>query len=133
MDMNVFQFFITCKRTNNANNAIHYVKLDKKRRESSKCNYNIISPRVIIKAIIIKVKTYTQVQGYIRRYTHTKKVGKRKETRKKKGSRGWKEGKKREKRQNKKKTKEKGETRKEKKGTRNRGGDGFRSVEERGY
>ena len=51
--MNVFQFFIICKRTNNANNATHYVKLGKKRRESSKHNYYIISPRVIIKAIII--------------------------------------------------------------------------------
>jgi len=51
--MNVFQFFITCKRTDNANNATHYVKLGKKRRESSKRNYYIIPPRVIIKAIII--------------------------------------------------------------------------------
>jgi len=50
--MNVFQFFIICKRTNNANNATHYVKLGKKRRESSKRNYYIISPRAIIKAII---------------------------------------------------------------------------------
>jgi len=41
------------KRTNNANNATHYVKLGKKTRESSKRNYNIISPRVIIKAVII--------------------------------------------------------------------------------
>ena len=49
----VLQFFIICKRTNNANNA-HYVKLGKKRRESSRRNYYIISPRVIIKAIIIK-------------------------------------------------------------------------------
>ena len=32
----------------------HYVKLGKKRRESSNRNYYIISPRVIIKAIIIK-------------------------------------------------------------------------------
>ena len=31
----------------------HSLKLDKKRRESSKRNYYIISPRVIIKAIII--------------------------------------------------------------------------------
>jgi len=31
----------------------HYLKLGKKRRESSKRNYYIISPRVIIKAIII--------------------------------------------------------------------------------
>jgi len=51
--MNVFQFFITCKSTNNANNATHYVKLGKKRRESSKRNYYIMSPRVIIKPIII--------------------------------------------------------------------------------
>jgi len=48
-----FQFFITCKRTNNPNNATHHVKLGKKRRESSKRNYYIISPRVIIEAIII--------------------------------------------------------------------------------
>jgi len=52
--MNVFHFFIICKRTNNANNATHYVKLGKKRRASSKRNHYIISPRVIIKAIIIK-------------------------------------------------------------------------------
>ena len=53
--MIVFQFFIACKRTNNANNATHYVKLGKKRRESSssKCNYYIFSRRMIIKAIII--------------------------------------------------------------------------------
>ena len=37
----------------NANNATHYVKLGKERRESSKRNYYNISPRVIIKAIII--------------------------------------------------------------------------------
>jgi len=55
--MNVFQFFIICKRTNNANSATHYVKLGKKRRESSKRNYCIISPRVIIKAIIIILRT----------------------------------------------------------------------------
>jgi len=51
--MNVFQFFITYKMTNDANNATHYVKLGKKRREGFKRNYYIISPRVIIKAIII--------------------------------------------------------------------------------
>ena len=56
--MNVVQFFIICKRTNNANNATHYVKLGKKRRVSSKRNYYIISPREIIKAIIIM---YTHV------------------------------------------------------------------------
>jgi len=48
-----FEFSITCKRTNNANNATHYVKLGKKRRENFKRNYCTISPRVIIKAIII--------------------------------------------------------------------------------
>jgi len=52
----MFQFFITCKRINNANNATHYVKQGKKRRQSSKRNYYLISPRVIIKAIIIKLK-----------------------------------------------------------------------------
>jgi len=51
--MNVFQFFVTCKRTNNANNATHYAKLGMKWLESSQHNYYIISPRVIIKAIII--------------------------------------------------------------------------------
>jgi len=34
----------------------HSLKLGKKRRKSSKRNYYIISPRVIIKAIIIKVE-----------------------------------------------------------------------------
>jgi len=48
-----FQFFITCKRTNNVNNATHYVTLGKKRCKTSKRNHYIISPRVIIKAIII--------------------------------------------------------------------------------
>jgi len=48
----VFQFFITCKRTNNTNNAFHCVKLGKKRLESSKRNYYIISSRVKINAII---------------------------------------------------------------------------------
>jgi len=48
-----FQFFITCNSTNNANNATHYVKLVKKRRESSKRDHYFISPRVkIIKAIV---------------------------------------------------------------------------------
>ena len=60
--MNVFQFFIICKRTNNANNATHYVKLGKKRRESSKRNYYMLSPRVIIKAIII-IRASTSSRG----------------------------------------------------------------------
>jgi len=38
------------------------LKLGKKTRQSSKGNYYIISPRVIITAIIIKVKTHAQVQ-----------------------------------------------------------------------
>ena len=45
--MNSFHCFITCKRTNNANNATHYVKLGKKRRESSKHTDYIIFSRVI--------------------------------------------------------------------------------------
>jgi len=53
-----FQFFISCKRTNNANNATHFVKLGKKRRESFK---RIISSRVIIKGIIIIVV----ITGYL--------------------------------------------------------------------
>jgi len=52
--MTVFQVFITCERTNNANNATHHVKRGKKRRKSSKRNYYIISPTVIIKAIIVR-------------------------------------------------------------------------------
>ena len=60
--MNVFQFFITwltCKRTNNAKDATHHVKLGKERQGSSKRNYYIISLRVISKAnIIIIFRTY---------------------------------------------------------------------------
>jgi len=41
--------------TINAKNNTDYAKLGKKRRESSKRNYYIISPRVIIKAIIITI------------------------------------------------------------------------------
>ena len=52
----MFQFFIIYKRTNNANHATNYVKLGKKRREISKRNYYIISPREIIEAIIIMLK-----------------------------------------------------------------------------
>ena len=51
--MNIFQFFTFKRKTNHANNATHCVKLGKKKRESSERNYYIISPRVIIKAIII--------------------------------------------------------------------------------
>jgi len=41
--------------TISAKNNTDYAKLGKKRRESSKRNYYIISPRVIIKAIIITI------------------------------------------------------------------------------
>jgi len=61
--MNVFQFSIICKRTNNANNATYYGKLGEKRRESSKRNYYIISPRVMIKAIIILIHETTKGDG----------------------------------------------------------------------
>jgi len=49
---------LTWNRTNNTNNATHTVKLGRKRRESSKRNYYIISqaPRVIIKVIIIIIR-----------------------------------------------------------------------------
>jgi len=51
--MNIF-----AKRTNNANNAIHDVKLgaSEKRQKNSIRNYNFIGPRVMIKAIIIILK-----------------------------------------------------------------------------
>jgi len=54
--MNIFSFSSPAKRTNNANNANNatdYVKLGKKRRESFKRNYYIISARMIVKAILI--------------------------------------------------------------------------------
>jgi len=51
--MNVFQFSIICKRTNNANNGTYYVKLGLERRESSQRNCFIFSSRLIIQAIII--------------------------------------------------------------------------------
>jgi len=106
--MNVFQFFIICKRTDNANNATHYVKLGKKRRESSKRNYYIISPGVIIKAIIIKQIIITSVnlatwrrkrerapEANVKQFERSKirqQKGKHewKETRKRAG--GWQEG-----------------------------------------
>ena len=56
-----FQFFITCKRTNNANNATHYVEMGTTRRKSSKRNYYIVSPRVIIKASIISMLVCSHV------------------------------------------------------------------------
>ena len=50
----IFSFFITCKRSKNANNATHFVKLGKKRRawESSKRKC-YINPQRLIKAIFI--------------------------------------------------------------------------------
>jgi len=77
--MNVFPVFHHLKkRTNNANNATHYVKLGKKRRESSKRNYYIISPRVIIKAIIIirrKIRLSVRLKGRDRDYCMGTKIG----------------------------------------------------------
>jgi len=49
-----FSVFHHLQKNKNANNATHYVKLGKKRREGSKPDYYIISPRVIIQAIIIQ-------------------------------------------------------------------------------
>jgi len=51
--MDVSQFATTCKKTKNTNNATHYVKPGKKRRENFKRNYYSISPKVIIIAMII--------------------------------------------------------------------------------
>jgi len=48
---------VTCKSTNNAKNATHYVKLGKKRRKSSKRNYYIISPRVMMTIAFITFKS----------------------------------------------------------------------------
>jgi len=42
----------------------HSLKLGKKRRESSKRNYYIISPRVIIKAIIITLLNFETILGF---------------------------------------------------------------------
>jgi len=47
-----FQFLSSAKRTNSVNNDNYYVKIGKKRRESSERNFDIISPRVILNAII---------------------------------------------------------------------------------
>jgi len=51
--MNVFSFSSPAIKTNDANNITDYVKLGKKRRESSERNSYIISSRMMIKAIII--------------------------------------------------------------------------------
>jgi len=50
--MNVFSVFQYLQKDKQRKQR-HSLKLGKKRRESSKHNYYIISPRVIIKAIII--------------------------------------------------------------------------------
>jgi len=51
--MDVCSFASPARRTSDANEATLYVKLGKKRLEIYKRNYYIISPRVIMKAIII--------------------------------------------------------------------------------
>jgi len=50
--MNVFSVY-HLPGINNANNATHSVQLGKKRRESSKRDYYIISSTVTMKAIVI--------------------------------------------------------------------------------
>jgi len=87
--MNVFQFLITCKRTNNANNATHYVKLGKTKRESSKRNYYILSPKGIMKAIIII--TRASARAHTRTHTHTHTRGGKKEENDRKRGGGEKE------------------------------------------
>jgi len=62
---------MTCRRTNNANNATHYVKLGKKRREISKLNYYIISPRIMMIAIIIIRFKFTTTPPRPLTYYHT--------------------------------------------------------------
>jgi len=54
--MNIFSVFQHLQKDKQRKQR-HSLKLGKKRRESSKRNYYIISPRVIIKAIIIISRT----------------------------------------------------------------------------
>jgi len=61
--VNVFIEY-TVHSINNANNATHYVKLGKKRQESSKCNYYIIFPRVILKAIIFILCRHSYMETF---------------------------------------------------------------------
>ena len=75
--MNVSQFFIICKMTNSTNNATQYVKLGKKKRESSKRNYYIISPRVIIKAIVINYANRASLKRACRGWRRLQNNGKR--------------------------------------------------------
>jgi len=73
--MNVFQFFImTGKGTNYANNVTHYLKLGRKRRESSTRNYHIISPTVMIKAIIITEERWWSDMEFIAHRLKTSKI-----------------------------------------------------------
>ena len=69
--MNVFSVFQHLQKDKQRKQR-HLLKLGKKRRESSKRNYYIISPRVIIKAIIITVNnTHTHTHTHTRTHTHT--------------------------------------------------------------
>jgi len=60
--MNVFSFHHLQK--DKQRKQCHSFKLGKKRRESSKRNYYIISPKVIIKAIIITLYTKKNVRKH---------------------------------------------------------------------
>ena len=61
----------TCIEISIINNATHYVKLCKKRRKSSRRNYYIISPRMIIKAIIIIYNTLGHTATHFNTLQHT--------------------------------------------------------------
>jgi len=65
-----FQFFINCKRTNNANNATQYVKLGTKRRESSKRKYYKMYSGVPIQALFITIYIYVFTYIYMYIYVY---------------------------------------------------------------
>jgi len=71
-----FQFSSPAKRWNNAKNATQYVKLDKTRREGFKRNYYIMSPRVIIKAVIIIIyfAVYNMLHSSVRHERFTRVI-----------------------------------------------------------
>ena len=67
--MNVFSVFQHLQKDKQRKQR-HSLKLGKKRRESSKRNYYIISPRVIIKAIIIISKDGKTTRQYQKSAIH---------------------------------------------------------------
>jgi len=68
--MKVFLFFITCRRTNDANNATRYVKLGKERWESPKRHHYIMSPRVTTVTKAINIMINEQKQDFPRIHSH---------------------------------------------------------------